>query len=88
MALKTQKELVQKVRNLLVLPGVCTPDKRGQILQFCEVLPEEELKNLAEALVVRYRSLIRLVHKVGRGSIVEAKQEIDIILRKYGIQTT
>ncbi len=88
MAKLTKEQLLLNINELIEIPGVCAQEKRAQILDLCKTLSEEDLGMVAATLRIRYRSLLHLARSPEKLKEIQCvKDEIDILLQKYGIQS-
>ena len=84
----TNEQLLERIKKLLELPGVCAEQKRIVILENCKNLSFEQLCDVAATLRIRARKLASIANSPEKTQeIKDAKNSIDALFNKYGIQS-
>ncbi|MBI4434214.1 hypothetical protein HY635_00100 [Candidatus Uhrbacteria bacterium] len=79
-------ELIERIRQLLEMPGVCASKPRAEILALCERLSDEQLQVIAATTRIRYQSLLRMARSSEcTAEVNAAKRRLDELLQRYGI---
>ncbi|TSC62019.1 MAG: hypothetical protein G01um101448_398 [Parcubacteria group bacterium Gr01-1014_48] len=82
----TKQQLLDRIKSLLELPGVCAESKRETILGNCEKLSFEQLCEVAATLRIRARKLASIINSPEKiQEIKDAKDNLDKFFTKYGI---
>jgi hypothetical protein len=82
----TNDQLLERIKKLLDLPGVCAEQKRIAILENCKNLSFEQLCDVAATLRLRARKLTTIANSPEKmQEIKDAKNSIDALFKKYGI---
>lgn len=81
-------QLIERIRQLLEMPGVCAPEPRTRILALCEQLSDEQLQTVAVTVRIRYQSLLRMARSPELTAKLDvARQRVDELLQTYGVVT-
>jgi hypothetical protein len=88
MASVSRAELIERIRQLLEMPGVCAPEPRAKILALCDQLSDEQLRTVAATIRIRYQALLRMARDPKLiVKLDAAKQRVEALLRTYGVDT-
>ncbi len=83
-----KKQLLQRVRQFIEMPGVCAPAKRAGILEQCKILSHEQLYQIIVTLRIRTRTLLAIARSSKKlHEIKETREHLNNFLNKYGIQS-
>jgi hypothetical protein len=82
----TKKQLLDRIKDFLELPGVCDESNRAAILKNCEKLSLEQLCEVVVTLRIRTRKLLSIARSPDKlQEIKDAKDSLNNFFVKYDI---
>ena len=83
----TNEQLLERIKTLLEVPGVCVQSKQKAIIDNCKKLTFEQLCTVAASLRIRARWLTSIAASPGKMKEIEStRNNMKAFFEKYGIQ--